>query len=141
ARNAFGIGEAGDAPVTAIAVDDELQTVGLKKPFMARARRSPPSGTDPAEWLLERAASGLVAQLDSAWPEWRTRRLGIVVGTSSGGMAPLTEALRMRASGEEPPPDLARRVPYFGPLIALESRFPGPSERVQVLAACASSAV
>jgi 3-oxoacyl-[acyl-carrier-protein] synthase-1/3-oxoacyl-[acyl-carrier-protein] synthase II len=140
-RDAFGIGELGDTPVTAIAADDELRRVGLKKPFMARACRSVPPRTDPAAWLLERAASGLVAHLDASWPKWRTRRLGIVVGTSSGGMAPLTEALRLRASGEEPPPDLMRRAPYFGPLVALDSAFPGPSERVQVLAACASSAV
>jgi 3-oxoacyl-[acyl-carrier-protein] synthase II len=141
ARDAFGIGEVGDAPVTAIAVDDELQRVGLKKPFMARARVAALPGTDPAAWLLERAASGLVAHLDASWPEWRTRRIGVVVGTSSGGMAPLTEALRMRASGEEPPSELIRRAPYFGPLVALDSAFPGPTERVQVLAACASSAV
>lgn len=141
ARSAFDIGGAGDAPVTAIALDGVLNELGLKKPFLARASRAAPPGRDPAAWLLERAAVGLVADLDAALPGWRGRRLGIVVGTSSGGMAPLTEALRIRASGKTPPPELTRGAPYFGPLAVLDSVFPGATERVQVLAACASSAV
>lgn len=142
AREAYAVGDPGDVPATAIKADPHLERVGLRKPFLARARVHVEAGVDPAAFLLGRAARALAADLDARIPQWRSRRVGLVVGTSSGGMAPLTEALRIRAAGEEPSRELSRQAPYFGPLAALDSVFSeNVCERVQVLAACASSAV
>ena len=138
---AFGVGEVGDSAITAIAEDALLRNAGLKKPFLARARVDTPPALDPARALLGRAARGLADGLDARLPGWRSRTIGWAVGTSSGGMHQLTEALRNKARGEPIPRELARGAPYFAPLEELEIVFPGARERVQVLAACASSAI
>jgi len=139
--HAFCVGEPGEAPVSAIREDAILRAAGLKKPFLARARIARGAGADPARNLLNRAASALAAELDNRWSDWRSQSIGLVVGTSSGGMAPLTEALALRAAGESIPRELARQTPYYGPLADLEPIFGPPRECVQVLSACASSAI
>src|SRR5689334_2496007 len=116
-HQAYDVGRAGDVPATAIAADPLPTRLGFKKPLLARSRVPTLPGIDPATSLLGRAARSLADSLDARLPEWRNRRIGLVVGTSSGGMAPLTEALRVRASGDEPSHDLSRQATYFGPLV------------------------
>lgn len=140
-RAAHHTGEVGEVPATAISEDAVLAASGLKKPFVARAHLPPDTEADPAAELLARAARSLAAELDSALPDWRTKTLGVVIGSSSGGMDPLIRALALRSAGAPVPCELARRSTYFGPLGALDSVFGGARERVQVLAACASSAI
>lgn len=139
---AYSVGALGARPVTAIAKDPQLERAGLAKPFVARASAPPDGELDAAAWLVARAARALASELDAARPAWRDARVGVVVGTSSGGMIPLTEALASRSRGTPISAPLARAAPYFGPLAALDAGLGvGGAERVQVLAACASSAI
>ncbi|MGE3675921.1 MAG: beta-ketoacyl synthase N-terminal-like domain-containing protein, partial [Polyangiaceae bacterium] len=122
----------------AIRTDDELAGQGLRKPRIARAT---PGGLtrDPAEWLLETALRQVCANLDEVRPTWRSERLALVVGTSSGGMWSQTRAFDAldRKQGRA---ELCRAAPYWGPVSVLRRECPA-SPVIQVLAACASSAV
>jgi 3-oxoacyl-[acyl-carrier-protein] synthase-1/3-oxoacyl-[acyl-carrier-protein] synthase II len=100
-----------------------------------------PSDEDRAKVLLERAARSLAARLDAWHPSWRHRRIGVAVGTSSGGMISLMRALRLRDQGSPIPAGLAASAPYFGPLEGLRCLDVTPLVEAQVLAACASSGV
>lgn len=139
---AYSVGEVGESSRVAIAEDEALREAGLKKPFVARAAGIREKSADPAMVLLERATIMLVDSLNRVLPGWRDLRLGVSVGTSSGGMISLTDALSRRARGETIPAQLARRAPYFGPLEGLYGALHAHvAERTQVLAACASSGV
>jgi 3-oxoacyl-[acyl-carrier-protein] synthase-1/3-oxoacyl-[acyl-carrier-protein] synthase II len=138
---AYAVGGASAVPVPVIADDPLLRAAGLEWPSVARAKVARAPGLDPAASLLERAAEALSAALDDRMPGWRRRRVGVAVGTSSGGMVPLTDALARRARGEAVPANVARAAPYFGPLDALRRALRLEVDlEVQTLAACASSA-
>lgn len=130
-------GSPGDGPRSFIARDAELEAAGLRRPFAARVALAP-SG-DRAAALLGVAARGLARELDEVAPDWRARRLALVLGTSAGGMPSLEAALAERAQGRPPSRDLARSSLYAGPLAALDPVFGEGTLRLQVLAACASS--
>jgi 3-oxoacyl-[acyl-carrier-protein] synthase II len=139
---AYSVGPVGAAPTTRIVEDARLREAGLGKPFVARARPFARGTIDPAAALLESAARLLVEELDTRFPLWTRERVALVVGTSSGGMFPLTDALRRRAEGDPIPPDIARAAPYFGPLAGLCAALRVDAcERIQVLGACASSGI
>jgi 3-oxoacyl-[acyl-carrier-protein] synthase II len=113
-------------------------------PFASDAR-------DRATALLAQVAAELAAALDARWPDWRQRKLRILVGTSSGPMNAALAAFAERADGRALAVDLARQVPYFAPLVALEAALglsssrpeaegSGGAERAeQILGACASA--
>lgn len=141
-RDAYAVGAAGARPASAIAEDPALRGAGMKKPFLARACHVHPPGEDRAASLLGAAARALVQGLEPLVPGFRALRVAVAVGTSSGGMLPLTDAFARLARAEAVPPALARAAPYFGPLASLDAALGvAPVARVQVLAACASSAV
>ncbi|HEX4336744.1 MAG TPA: beta-ketoacyl synthase N-terminal-like domain-containing protein [Polyangiaceae bacterium] len=140
-RAAYSVGDVGDVPRSRIAEDAALRDGGFAKPWVGRAPSLADlgAGVDPAEALLERVTSSLAADLDAWQPSWRHRRIGIVVGTSSGGMVSLGRVLEARGRGEPIPAELAAGAPYFGPLRALRRLGVSPLAEAQVLAACASS--
>lgn len=141
-RAAWSVGSPGARPRTAIARDASLEAVGLKKPFAARATTLPVGEGDRAARLLAAAARELAAELDRVLGDWRARRVAVAIGTSGGGMPSLTEAFARLDRAESLSVELARRAPYFGPLAVLEEALGvRPSDRVQVLAACASSTI
>jgi 3-oxoacyl-[acyl-carrier-protein] synthase-1/3-oxoacyl-[acyl-carrier-protein] synthase II len=142
-RDAYAVGEVGDVPRTRIAADAALRAAGFAKPFVGRAPSlvEIPEDVDPARALLERAARALAAQLDATLPGWRGLRVGVAVGTSSGGMIALCRALALRRLGVSVPREIAAAAPYFGPLRALDVLGVTPTIDAQVLAACASSGV
>jgi 3-oxoacyl-[acyl-carrier-protein] synthase-1/3-oxoacyl-[acyl-carrier-protein] synthase II len=141
-RAAWTVGSPGARPHSAIARDEELERAGLKKPFAARVRDLSPGDGDRAARLLGAAARDLAAELDRRLGDWRTRRVAWVIGTSGGGMPSLTDAFARLDRSEPLTAELARRAPYFGPLAVLERALGlQPVERVQVLAACASSTI
>jgi 3-oxoacyl-[acyl-carrier-protein] synthase-1/3-oxoacyl-[acyl-carrier-protein] synthase II len=83
--------------------------------------------------LLELGLAQVVQQLDERDPGWRRRRLGVVIGSSSGGLPALETALR---DGAQVWADCA----YFSPLCAVQARLGRAPERlVSIYAACASS--
>jgi 3-oxoacyl-[acyl-carrier-protein] synthase II len=140
---AYGVGAVGDAARSAIALDPSLRDAGFAKPWIGRAvsLRDHGSDEDRARSLLARAARSLAGSLDAWLPTWRHRRIGIVVGTSSGGMISLTRALRLREQGSPIPAALAASAPYFGPLEGLRCLDVTPLAEAQVLVACASAGV
>jgi len=79
--------------------------------------------------------------LESVRPGFRELRLGLVLGTSSGGLGSLSELLAARARGQSITREQALSASYFGPLRALERWALRPERLTQVLAACASSTV
>ena len=134
---ALGVGAPGDAAPVAITRDAELEGAKLQRPFFARvhgvdAAAGAAGGVDRATLLLERALAGCAAELDLVFPGWRTRRVGLAIGTSSGGMRSFEKAF---AEGGEP--EGSARATYLGPV--LEAVRPCDFAPVAfVLGACAS---
>lgn len=139
ARDAASAGTAGAPARVAIAPDDELTAAGLARPFAARARVDAPG--DRATALLRHALASCASELDVARPGWRGDRVGLVLGTSSGGMRS-AEALFDRVAAGAPPDARDRDATYFAPMhdaaAALGVRVAPAS---LVLGACASSTI
>jgi 3-oxoacyl-[acyl-carrier-protein] synthase-1/3-oxoacyl-[acyl-carrier-protein] synthase II len=132
-------GEPGSTARVGIARDPELASAGLARPFVARALL--PDGTaDRASTLLERALGACAAGLDDAWPAWRRARVGLVLGTSSGGMRAAEAAFAALARGDsvgDPEP-----ATYFGPFARCARALGFRADpALQVLGACASSTI
>lgn len=136
----YAVGALGARPETRIAPDAALAAAGLRRPNAARAPLAATAG-DRAQALLARAASSLLVDTERALPNFRELRLGVVLGTSSGGLGSLTELLAVRARGQALSQELALSSSYFGPLRALDRLELKPVRVTQVLAACASSTV
>jgi 3-oxoacyl-[acyl-carrier-protein] synthase II len=131
-------GEIGEPARVAIARDEELASAGLARPFAARAKVG--RGEHRATALLERAMAGCASELDRVRPAWRRERLGMVLGTSSGGMRLAERVFAALARGERI--DDVEAPAYFGPM-ACVARGLGTvfDPAVLVLAACASSSI
>ena len=147
----FGLGEeatpaaiVGEPARCAIVRDPILEAAGLRRPFAARAPAE--LGVDPtgdrATDLLLAALARVAASLDVARPGWRRERVGVAVGTSSGGMLTSERFFAARAAGEATP-ELARGATYFAPLDAALTALDlqGAQPRAQILAACAASTI
>jgi 3-oxoacyl-[acyl-carrier-protein] synthase-1/3-oxoacyl-[acyl-carrier-protein] synthase II len=131
---ALGVGKVGEPAPVALARDPELAAAGLLRPFCGRVHAIDglAGETDRATLLLERALAGCAAELDRVMPGWRTRRVGLALGTSSGGMRSFEAAF---ADGGAP--EGSAHATYLGPLLAAER--PCDLEPVAfVLGACAS---
>lgn len=137
----YAVGELGARPETRVGPDSELAAAGLRRPNAARAPLAWSTPGDRAHALLDRALSLLLADLESVRPGFRELRLGLVLGTSSGGLGSLSELLAARARGQSITREQALSASYFGPLRALERWALRPERLTQVLAACASSTV
>lgn len=86
--------------------------------------------------LLELGLGLLVAELSRHEPGWRQLRVGVAIGTSSGGLAALERALPDPAAS----PDLLRESAYFSPLSCVAGLLGREPDRlVSLYAACASS--
>jgi 3-oxoacyl-[acyl-carrier-protein] synthase-1/3-oxoacyl-[acyl-carrier-protein] synthase II len=136
---AAGAGDVGAPASIAIGRDDELGRAGLARPFVARARHLG-FGDDRAAKLLERALGGCLADLDSARPGWRNERIGLVLGTSCGGMRAAERVFAASARGE-PTADWEAAT-YFGPMtrvVRSQGRTFDPA--MLVLGACASGSI
>ncbi len=138
---AFSVGEAGSRPATRVVRDAVLEAAGLRRPNAARAPLKSPPNQDRAQALLARALELLSTALNQRLPSWQGLRVGVALGTSSGGLETLTDVLAARARRESIAPERARDASYFGPLRALECLPVEPARLTQVLSACASSTV
>ncbi len=150
---AYHPGPVGAGARSAITRDPALAAAGLARPFAARApaymelrgspgELPPPPGTERAVDLLGAALAQAVAGLDVARPGWRDERVGVAVGTSSGGMLAAEHFFTARARGEATPL-MARGATYFAPLdeALLAEGFGRDARRTQILAACAASTI
>lgn len=110
------------------------------KPF-GRVSACAAARADRPRALLELGLLQVVDELSRQYPDWRKRRLGMAIGTSSGGVAALERALPAAGAAESSPADW-RKCAYFSPLggvAALLGR--APDRLVSIYGACASSAL
>ncbi|MCL2777554.1 MAG: 3-oxoacyl-ACP synthase [Polyangiaceae bacterium] len=139
-QEALGCVPEGHRAPLAIARDAELLEAKLARPFCARVGaygHTPllPAAPDRATVLLERALDACVRDLGEIMPDLSQVRMGLVLGTSSGGMRRFEETF---ASTADPPPSGWIEGSYLGPVLATHrpcsfARF------ALVLGACASS--
>ena len=129
---AFRVAEPGAPAGTRVERDEELARVGLTRPFCCRVPIDVPEPRDRATVLFERALEECGRQLDDGFPGWRSRRVGLAIGTSSGGMRTF----------ERHPGDVALPLEstYAGPVLAA-SRPCAFEPFTVVLGACASSTI
>jgi 3-oxoacyl-[acyl-carrier-protein] synthase-1/3-oxoacyl-[acyl-carrier-protein] synthase II len=136
-RAAYRAGAAGEVPARALELEPSFDA--LRHPLVGRVRER---GLDPnaerAQQLLALVTDDLVHELDVVLPDWRSARLAVVLGTSSGGMQSIEAALRARADGALDG-ERAALASYTSPLAGLAPLLGGAPEVIQVLAACASS--
>jgi 3-oxoacyl-[acyl-carrier-protein] synthase II len=138
-RAAASAGVPGLRAQGAIGRDAELASAGLARPFVARAA-SLDFGEERAASLLERALGGCLDDLDRARPTWREERVGLVLGTSSGGMRAAERAFASLARGERVTD--VEAATYFGPMARVVRRLGRPFDpTVLVLGACASASI
>jgi 3-oxoacyl-[acyl-carrier-protein] synthase II len=139
---------AGAPARVALGPDAALAAEGLLRPRAGRvasldAIAPAAAGPDRAARLLATALVDLVGSLDAARPGWRDLRLGLALGTSSGGMTSIEELFRARAGGLSVSPELATRATYFGPVapaLAVAKLDVGDFRvRTHILSACAAS--
>jgi 3-oxoacyl-[acyl-carrier-protein] synthase-1/3-oxoacyl-[acyl-carrier-protein] synthase II len=140
---AFSAGPVGARAEPALRRDEALEAVGLRRPFAARAPITEEAEDDRATVLLASALSDCATKLDAVRPGWREERVGIAVGTSSGGMASAERLFGALERREPVSARVARQATYFGPLIeafeVLKLRRASPA--TLLLAACAASTV
>jgi 3-oxoacyl-[acyl-carrier-protein] synthase II len=137
---AASAGEVGAPARVAIARDEELERAGLLRPFAARVALDPGDAGDRATAILARALRACTGRLDVLRPGWRRERVGLILGTSSGGMRCAERAFAALAAGA---PTFDTEAPtYFGPM-ARAARETGLAfdPAMLVLGACASSAI
>jgi len=135
---ATSAGSAGEVARVALARDAELVASGLTRPFAGRVPL--PEQGDRATVLLEKALAQCAKQLDGVRPAWRRERVGLLLGTSSGGMRAAEAAFAAMARGGSVQD--VEAPTYFGPM-ARASRIlgMGVDPAMLVLGACASSAI
>jgi 3-oxoacyl-[acyl-carrier-protein] synthase-1/3-oxoacyl-[acyl-carrier-protein] synthase II len=134
--DAISAGEAGAPARVAIARDDELVRAGLARPFAARAW--PLDDPSRAAGLLRFALNACTTELDERRPGWRGERVGLVVGTSSGGMRAAERSFAEIAAGARVTDPAAST--YSGPLDAVVGDLAIDLDPcVLVLGACASA--
>ncbi len=139
-------GVVGEPARVGIKDDDELRAGGFAKPFAARAVLGA-SGPfeDRATRLLAASLDDCVAELDAAMPGWRRKRVGLAIGTSSGGMRTaerLFAQVAQLGTGASVERDLAARAAYFGPLLDAARGLGLPlAPATLVLCACSSSLI
>ncbi len=144
-RDAFHAGEIGAPARVAIASDPTFAAAGLTRPFAARARADlGPRSSDRATALLGFALAEAIEGLGRARPAWRTERVGVAIGTSSGGMESAERFFAARASGAVVGPHHRPPATYFAPFddaLAETGLEAIASKKTQVLAACSASAI
>ena len=139
--SAVSAGVIGEPARVFVGRDEELAAAGLSRPFAARVTLEE-STDDRATVLLSRALRGCLQELDQTSPGWRALRVGLAVGTSSGGMrtAERVFAACSRDGAPELTRDLAAGAFYFSPLLdAVRASGLEPSPATLVLGACAAS--
>jgi 3-oxoacyl-[acyl-carrier-protein] synthase II len=133
--------ELGTPPTVAVVDDAALAAAGLARFAAARVPWLTP-GPDAAERLLARSLGACVAELDRIAPSWKSLRVGLALGTSSGGMPAAERSFALLARGLDVPAELARASFYASPFVAAGASLGLPLARqAHVLAACASSTV
>lgn len=165
AVSAFGVGPdayraaiPGEPARVAVGRDAILAAAGLARPVAGRApdhlespsfqadRAMPDAASDDrARALLACAMDQLTRSLDATRPGWRGAKLGVALGTSSGGMLTATRYFAQRAAGASLADlaETARRATYFAPAddVLAQHGLADVGRRTLILAACAASTI
>jgi 3-oxoacyl-[acyl-carrier-protein] synthase II len=140
---AASAGEPGQAARVVLARDPELERAGLARPFAARVRLEDRASTeDRATELLGKAMDQCATRLDEELSGWRAKRVGLAVGTSSGGMRSAETAFGLigKEAWRDADPRVLERAFYFAPLLDVAARLGIRfSPATLVLGACAAS--
>lgn len=132
----------GERAESRVRTDAALAERGLSRPRVATvpAGLDDDGSLDPATRFLLAACQELLNELDARQVRFRTQRIGVALGTSTGGMWSLLEGLRAYESSGGVPRELAERSSYYAPFAAFVERLAvRPRRQAHVLAACASS--
>lgn len=146
-RDAYRAAIDGEPARCALNRDPALAAAGLAKPFAGRAPADlgVPASADRALDLLSSALTSVIQSLDAIRPDWRSERIGVAIGSSSGGMLVAERFFAGRASGLSPAElaPLARGATYFAPFEgALRIHgLEGAVKQTQILAACSASTI
>jgi 3-oxoacyl-[acyl-carrier-protein] synthase-1/3-oxoacyl-[acyl-carrier-protein] synthase II len=140
-ESASGVAARSEAAFVAIREDEELVRSSFARPFAARV---PPRGDpsrDRADVVLERALASCAAELDVVRPGWRASRVGLALGTSSGGMRSAEILFERHAAGAPIDVDTATAATYFaGMSVALPALgLAHVAPTTLVLTACSAS--
>lgn len=133
AASALGVGEAAFDVGAAGAEPPDVWSERDGGKSFARVQQLAAPHVERPRAIFELGLQQLLAELDALRPGWRDLRIGVAIGTSSGGLAAFERA---RAGEGVPLSDCA----YFSPLQGLEAALGRRPERlVSLYAACASS--
>ncbi len=138
-QGAASAGDGGERARVVTRADEELAASKLARPFCARADVAA-TDADRATSILRAAMSDLASALDARDPDWRRKRVGLALATSSGGMRSAEALFRALREGRALDRDAAERATYFAPMqhvFASESFAPA----TLVLTACAASTI
>jgi 3-oxoacyl-[acyl-carrier-protein] synthase II len=138
---AVSAGTVGERARVCIGRDERLVSAGLARPFAARVDGTAGDG-DPATDMLLRAAKGCARELDAVLPGWRSLRVGLALGTSSGGMQAAEVLFASYARPGAPPssPVAVQSALYFAPMLELVGVLGVDLEPATlVMGACAAS--
>ena len=147
-ERAYDVSTVGAPAEVAIGRDEELARLGFARPFCARIDDAELSAdapdviaSDRAAHLLFDAMTDALAELTTARPGFAGERVGVALGTSSGGMRSAERFFERRARGESVSPELARAATYFAPFEAvLAAKGLAHARRsTQLVTACAAS--
>jgi len=138
AASALGLGRAAFDVGSAHARPPEAWSTRVPGEHFGRVLACDAQRSDRPRALLALGLGQVAEQLDGWQPDWRSLRLGVVVGTSSGGFAALERAIAGAATAAE---DWGKSA-YFAPLDAVATTLEQtPKRLVSLYAACASSAL
>ncbi len=133
-KDACSAGVVGEAARVAIARDPELERAGLARPFAARANVAP-GPMERGTALLVDATLACARELDRVRPGWRRLRVGLSIGTSSGGMRSAEKLFRGDVA-------VAEEATYFaGIQVAARALGIDVEPATLVLGACASATI
>ena len=138
---AVSAGTVGEPARVCIQQDGVLAHAGLARPYAARVG-VPGRPEDAATEILRRAMTGCIRELDAVLPEWRRMRVGLALGTSSGGMQAGESLFASYADPDAPTvsrEEVAKAL-YFAPMLdAFGSLGVDLEPATLVMGACAAS--
>jgi len=146
-EEAFDVTRPGEPARVAIVRDESLASRGFSRPLVALVPNRCLSESAPDAMTSDRATHLLYDALDGALeralrvrPSLRSERVGVAMGTSSGGMRSAERLFETIESGAVIPPELAKRATYFAPFAdALHAHGLAPRRATQLVTACAAS--
>lgn len=143
-REAFRVAGLGETPRVAVGRDDELAAADLARPFAARValpEEAPGASSERSIRLVVAAARACAENLDEVLPGWRSRRVGLCLGTSSGGLRRAQSYFDELAAGAvDAEREKSCEFTYFKGVSAVLAELGLPPSRASlVLGACASS--